>query len=277
MQIECTKCGTSVSEGTNFCPNCGTKVESNKSCPDCGEEVEKEASFCGQCGKELSISEAKTIETGEGVILHTTAKNEIVADDIDPKEERSGTTSYTYPVLKWVSILTIPVIVVLAIVLAQRSGKVEQVPSGGVMSPPGGSEVMEQVFREIEALKEQIEVDPKNTAALVRLGNMYRDAGKFEQAIDYYNRSLEADSTNVDVRVEIAVCYFNAKEPQRAIQELTATLKYDSKHPDALFYIGGMNASVGKWQEAEMWWGKLIELYPDDHMAHMAKEALEGR
>ena len=145
------------------------------------------------------------------------------------------------------------------------------------MSPPGGSEVMEQVFREIEALKEQIEVDPENTAALMRLGDMYRDAGKFEQAIDYYNRSLEVDSTNVDVRVEVAVCYFKAEEPQRAIEELTTTLKYDSKHPGALFYIGGMNASVGKWQEAEMWWGELIELYPDDHMAHMAKEALEGR
>lgn len=48
----CRKCGTLLSEGAKFCPQCGEKAEekNTKQCPECGFERKGSEKFCPQCG-----------------------------------------------------------------------------------------------------------------------------------------------------------------------------------------------------------------------------------
>jgi len=56
----CPNCGSSIPEGTKFCPECGEKLEVNTAsdtnhriCPFCGEVLEPDSVFCENCGRAL--------------------------------------------------------------------------------------------------------------------------------------------------------------------------------------------------------------------------------
>lgn len=72
----CPNCGSSIPEGTKFCPECGEKLEVNTAsdtnhriCPFCGEVLEPDSVFCENCGRALpgrpSVS-AGTVGTAAG-------------------------------------------------------------------------------------------------------------------------------------------------------------------------------------------------------------------
>lgn len=48
MKHKCSNCGTEF-EG-NFCPECGTKWQEEKTCPQCGTHLAGSARFCNNCG-----------------------------------------------------------------------------------------------------------------------------------------------------------------------------------------------------------------------------------
>lgn len=55
--MNCPNCQTQLSEGTQFCPSCGTKVNSEqenrptvKYCPNCGNTLTNDVAFCPVCG-----------------------------------------------------------------------------------------------------------------------------------------------------------------------------------------------------------------------------------
>lgn len=49
---ECSNCHASVSIDSNFCKECGSKIESITStfCKECGSQIEKGSKFCSKCG-----------------------------------------------------------------------------------------------------------------------------------------------------------------------------------------------------------------------------------
>ena len=56
--VKCQNCGTTLTQGAKFCPECGTKVElpQKVACPHCGAEVQG-GKFCPECGGSLIPSE----------------------------------------------------------------------------------------------------------------------------------------------------------------------------------------------------------------------------
>lgn len=62
MKEYCQNCGSNIKPGTKFCPECGTKVESEipqeendvKFCPNCGEKIDHSEGFCQNCGTNLN-------------------------------------------------------------------------------------------------------------------------------------------------------------------------------------------------------------------------------
>ena len=49
--MKCLKCNYENPEGSNFCLECGGKLE--RSCPQCGNELPPEAKFCNKCGHDV--------------------------------------------------------------------------------------------------------------------------------------------------------------------------------------------------------------------------------
>ncbi len=149
------------------------------------------------------------------------------------------------------------------------------VDSGG--APGEGSErMMAQVFQEITALKTAIEKDPKDIQALIRLANMYHDARKFEEAVQYYKRALAVTPKDVDARTDMGICLYEMGMADDAIAQFRTSLTYDPKHWQTWLNLG-IVALSGKndLQTATEAFGKVEEINPGFKDLPMLKDALK--
>src|SRR5947209_9808774 len=78
----------------------------------------------------------------------------------------------------------------------------------------------ESVMQEVGQLRARLARNPKDLAALVRLGNMEFDAQKFDKAIEYYGRALALDPANPDVRTDDATALHQSGRDLDALQQL---------------------------------------------------------
>ncbi len=114
-----------------------------------------------------------------------------------------------------------------------------QAPQGE--APPQGAAQGSQEFDPSQhmAMVSQIEAevakDPNNVEKRVLLGNIYYDAGKWAEAIPYYEQALKLDPANTDVMVDLGVCYRNQKRPDDALAMFNQALKLDPTKKQALF------------------------------------------
>ena len=54
MKMFCEKCGAKLTDGQQFCPNCGEKIPVY--CPNCGKRARVNDKFCIECGALLEKS-----------------------------------------------------------------------------------------------------------------------------------------------------------------------------------------------------------------------------
>lgn len=128
----------------------------------------------------------------------------------------------------------------------------------------GAGELRQMADTQAQPLLKQLESDPKNSALLYQIGNLYYDAQQYPEAVKYYETSLQIDPKATDVRTDMATAYHLMGQSDRAIQEYDAVLKIDGKHANALF-----NEGMVKWQDkmdlrgAIASWKRLLDAHPD--------------
>jgi predicted Zn-dependent protease len=151
-------------------------------------------------------------------------------------------------------------------------------PAGDAGSGPGGGneQMMAQVFQEISALKAALEKDPKDTRALLRLANMYHDARKYEEAVQYYRKALEVAPKDVDARTDMGICLYEMGMADDAIAQFRTSLSYDPKHWQTWLNLGIVSLS-GKndLKTATEAFGKVEEFNPGFKDLPMLKDALK--
>lgn len=95
--INCTECGSSVSDKATSCPHCGAPIENNsintKFCKHCGEIIDKECVVCPKCGKQ--VEEIKTHNDNNIIINNTATANSTVMNPTGYGREKN----------KWISLL----------------------------------------------------------------------------------------------------------------------------------------------------------------------------
>lgn len=114
------------------------------------------------------------------------------------------------------------------------------------------------------SLKSVLQVKPGDLPALIDLGNLYYDNGRFQEAADYYGRALEQDPGNVAVRTDRGTCLYNLGRVDDAIAEFLKSLEFAPSHPQTLYnlgvvYLHGKNDPA----QARVAWEKLIAANPD--------------
>jgi tetratricopeptide (TPR) repeat protein len=91
---------------------------------------------------------------------------------------------------------------------------------------------------DLQPYRELLAQDPKNARAASALANKLYDAGRYSEAIPYYQAALESDPKNVNVSTDLGTAMFYAGRPDDALRQLQASLTIDSNHAQTLFNIG---------------------------------------
>lgn len=119
--------------------------------------------------------------------------------------------------------------------VAPAGGSNEPLPEG---HPPiegqnaAASQQLRQQVAEIEGLLASNPDDPKLMAAM---GNIYFDAGLWNEARVWYERSLSVAPGDVNVITDLAVVFRNLQQPQRTIELLDQAISLSPDHWQAWY------------------------------------------
>lgn len=146
-------------------------------------------------------------------------------------------------------------------------------PSGAPQAPP------EPVLDERRAadLERSANEQPKDSAVRARLADLYYDARRFPQAIQWYEASLAIDPKNVNVSTDLAAAYYYMNDFDRALAQIDRSLAIDRAHPKTLLNQGIILA-FGKHDlaGAKASWEKVVATAPGTEEAARARQGLDA-
>jgi cytochrome c-type biogenesis protein CcmH/NrfG len=127
------------------------------------------------------------------------------------------------------------------------------------------------------ALKTTAQQNPTDAATRVQLGNMYFDAGRFQEATEWYEAALKVNPRDVNASTDLGIAYYYMNEPDRALTQFDKSLTVDPRHAKTLLNIGIVRA-FGKQdlKGAGDIWQKVLEVAPSSEEARAARQALDG-
>jgi len=122
---------------------------------------------------------------------------------------------------------------------------------------------MGAVMQQLATLKDTVAKNPNDADALAQLGDMYMQAAKFPQAIEYLQRAL-AIRDDAAVRMDLGICYKQSNQPEKALIEFkrSAAMAPDQWQP--LFNEAIVLLDLKRVDEARVIATKLQKMRPDD-------------
>ena len=127
------------------------------------------------------------------------------------------------------------------------------------------------------ALKATAQQNPSNAAARIELGNLYFDAGRFPEAVEWYQQALKIDPKNVNASTDLGIAFYYMNDPDRALAQFDKSLAVDPAHAKTLLNVGIVRA-FGKQdlKGAAEAWQKILAVAPSSEEARAARQALDG-
>jgi tetratricopeptide (TPR) repeat protein len=143
--------------------------------------------------------------------------------------------------------------------------------SGG---PSSTAQPLDEV--KVRDLVAQANQRPRDAAVRAQLGNLYFDAERYPESVQWYEASLAIEPNNPDVSTDLGVSYYYTNQTDRALQQFDASLKINPKHTKTMLNIGMVKA-FGKQDlaGAAEAWQKVVEIAPDSPEGRAAKQALD--
>lgn len=129
----------------------------------------------------------------------------------------------------------------------------------------------------VASLKAAADRDASDAASRVQLGDLYFDAERYDEAIQWYEAALTLAPRNVDASTDLGVAYYYTNQIDRALAQFDRSLEIDAKHSKTLLNIGIVRA-FGKedLEGAASAWQRVVALAPDSPEGRAAKQALDG-
>jgi tetratricopeptide (TPR) repeat protein len=117
---------------------------------------------------------------------------------------------------------------------------------------------------ELQAFRNILASDPKNAKAAVQLANKLYDAGRYAEAIPYYQQALALEPKDVGVSTDLGTALYYAGRTDEALAQLEKSLAIDSAHAQTLFNIGIIRRDGKKdARGARQAWERLLKAAPD--------------
>lgn len=157
---------------------------------------------------------------------------------------------------------------------ATQSGSMGGAPGvGGAETMGGPSAGGAPMMAEINALKSAFQVNPKNKAAVVRLGNIYHDVGQWQQAIDFYQQAIDIDPKDADVLTDQGICYQQMGVFDKSLDCFRRAQAVSPSHWQSLYNMAIVTGfSLGRPAEAKQLLDRLEKINPQaPNLAAMQK------
>lgn len=118
---------------------------------------------------------------------------------------------------------------------------------------------------------------PDDPSPRVELGNLYFDAERYPEAVEWYEQALRLNPADANVSTDLGVAYYYTDQSDKAIQQFEHSLEIDPAHTKTMLNMGIVKA-FGKQDlaGAAAAWQLVITTAPDSMEAQAAKKALEG-
>jgi len=146
-------------------------------------------------------------------------------------------------------------------------------------TPSGSQQQAPQPLDESRAaaMKSEAERNPNDPVIRVQLGNMYFDAERLPEAVQWYEAALKVNPKDVNASTDLGIAYYYMNQPDRALAQFDRSLAIDPRHAKTLLNQGIVRA-FGKQDlnGASASWEKVLQVAPDSEEARAAKQALDG-
>lgn len=184
-------------------------------------------------------------------------------------------------------VAALAVVLVVMVALLSRRGGVSGVggrdfeqaePEPAALSSlavvPSRANVNPGYAREVAALQHRVAVDPRDTAALLRLARLHQDAHQPSVAVAYYRKYVALAPADRQAWLDLAAASAAAGDWAAALGATDALLARDSLDPAALFNRGAILASQGDTEAARNWWRRVAAQRRDPELAQRASASL---
>jgi tetratricopeptide (TPR) repeat protein len=130
---------------------------------------------------------------------------------------------------------------------------------------------------QVTALKSVASREPSNAKPRAQLGNLYFDAERYPEAIQWYGEAVKLAPDDVNISTDLGVCYYYTNQPDKALAQFEHSLKIDPNHAKTLLNVGIVRA-FGKQdlEGAVQAWQQVMKLSPESPEGQAAKRALDS-
>jgi len=131
--------------------------------------------------------------------------------------------------------------------------------------------------KEIQTLEAQARENGGDAAVRTKIGTLYMEAGRYEDALRWLKESIRIDPEDLHARNHLAITYLSLTQVEPAVAAFEENLRKDPAHPASLLGLGRIKLYVQKdIQGGLALWEKLMEVAPDSVEAMAVRDELEA-
>lgn len=124
-------------------------------------------------------------------------------------------------------------------------------------------------------LKKILKIRPEHTGALIEFGNIHFEAGKYDEALLYYERAAATTPNCVEAIYNIANIYFKQKKYAAAIRNFIRCIEYDPDFPESYYNLGLLYYSLRYFDKANHFLEVYLDMDPDSSWSDQARRFIE--
>jgi len=129
----------------------------------------------------------------------------------------------------------------------------------------------------LSAYRDILARDPANAGAAAGAANLLYDAGRYAEAVPYYQQAFALKPTDINISTDLGTALWYSGRADEALAQYDRSLTIDPAHAQTLFNVGIVQAD-GKhdYAAAVRAWERLLSATPDYPEAGRVRSLIDG-
>ena len=127
---------------------------------------------------------------------------------------------------------------------------------------------------ELKELAVQLQRKPGHIPVLLRMAQLERQKGEWENAEEHLREAVKNEPANQDAHLELGRLLYEHNDVYGAIGETQQVLNLNPRQVDALYNMGAIYANLGNVERAKSYWSKAIAVDAASDSGQKARSGL---